>query len=290
MIDSFNGKPMLWRFVGKWGRCHRSGGVTFLNLDMTTGGRMKNAAFAEGVRSGFGLCVFDISWTIEARCDEEMPERLLGGATIIRPELVEARQLTVHANGRVSLGGTRNGSAITAVASSDDDAGAGVREHPVPAVLSQFLRAWEAGDSSAAAACCTDDVLCVSPSAIYAGIAVVSEKQFGKPARRVDAPLRLVARDSGGRRWARPVVITNACASGGNMHAAAHAAAHAATPGDGPFYADVRASSGCGWPMLLPLLRLLGQAAERCELRQEFTLRETAGGYDKISKIELRTL
>ena len=46
---------------------------------MCTGGRLKNSAFAEGIRSGFGLCVFDISWTIEARSDDEMPERLLSG-------------------------------------------------------------------------------------------------------------------------------------------------------------------------------------------------------------------
>ena len=26
MIDSFNGKPMLWRFFGSWGSCGRTGG------------------------------------------------------------------------------------------------------------------------------------------------------------------------------------------------------------------------------------------------------------------------
>ena len=87
MIDFFNGKPMLWRFFGVWGDCRRSGNVVFLNLDFCTGGRLKNAAFHEGVKGGFQNVTFDISWTLEARSDDEMPETLLGGVTIMRPQL-----------------------------------------------------------------------------------------------------------------------------------------------------------------------------------------------------------
>lgn len=58
MINAFSGKPMLWRFFGVWGRCHRRGAAVFINMDMCTGGMLKNRAFAEGVRSGFGKVVF----------------------------------------------------------------------------------------------------------------------------------------------------------------------------------------------------------------------------------------
>ena len=75
---------MLWRFFGIWGNCSRRGSVVFANLDFCTGGRVKNAAFARGVKLGFQHLVFDFSWTIEAREEEEMPERLLGGVTISR--------------------------------------------------------------------------------------------------------------------------------------------------------------------------------------------------------------
>ena len=84
MIDQFNGKPMLWRWFGVWGSLQRRHGVVFANLDMCTGGRLKNAAFASGYASASDGLVFDVSWTLEARGDGEMPERLLGGATVCR--------------------------------------------------------------------------------------------------------------------------------------------------------------------------------------------------------------
>ena len=92
MIDSFNAKPMLWRFFGVWGQCRREGRVVFIDCDMCTGGRLKNSAFFEGQRSGIGH-VTDLSWTLEARTDEEMPERLLGGATLVRPDCLGASPL-----------------------------------------------------------------------------------------------------------------------------------------------------------------------------------------------------
>ena len=92
MIDSFNAKPMLWRFFGVWGQCRREGRVVFIDCDMCTGGRLKNSAFFEGQRSGIGH-VTDLSWTLEARGDEEMPERLLGGATLVRPDCLGASPL-----------------------------------------------------------------------------------------------------------------------------------------------------------------------------------------------------
>ena len=67
---------MLWRFFGVWGRCCRSGAVVILNLDFQTGGRIKNLAFARGVQAGFDNMVYDVSWTLEARHDAQMPERL----------------------------------------------------------------------------------------------------------------------------------------------------------------------------------------------------------------------
>jgi hypothetical protein len=73
MLESFNGKPILWRFYGVWGSCSRQGAVAFLNLDFCTGGRLKNSAFSEGAKRVHSW-VIDIGWTLEARCDEEMPE------------------------------------------------------------------------------------------------------------------------------------------------------------------------------------------------------------------------
>lgn len=83
MIEKFNGKPMLWRWFGVWGNCGRRGAVTYLNLDFCTGGLLKNTAFSQGMR-GVEACNFDLSWCLEAREDAEMPERLMGGATICR--------------------------------------------------------------------------------------------------------------------------------------------------------------------------------------------------------------
>jgi len=84
MVDLFNGKPMLWRFFGAWGKCSRRGAVVIVNMDMQTGGRIKNSAFARGVQSGYHHMVFDVAWTLEGRTDSELPERLLGGVTICR--------------------------------------------------------------------------------------------------------------------------------------------------------------------------------------------------------------
>lgn len=79
----FNGKPMLWRFFGVWGNCVRCGAAQFINMDFCSGGAIKNAAFFEGLKYLHKeRIVWELSFTLEARTDDEMPERLLGGAAI----------------------------------------------------------------------------------------------------------------------------------------------------------------------------------------------------------------
>ena len=105
MVSQFNGKPMLWRFWGVWGCCLRKGDVVFANLDFMTGGRLKNSAFSQACGgSGLDSVVFDVSWTLESRCDAEMPERLLGGGTICRPDLSSARHLYFDSTGKLRVG------------------------------------------------------------------------------------------------------------------------------------------------------------------------------------------
>ncbi len=229
MMDSFNGKPMLWRFFDEWGSAARRGSVCFLNLDFMTGGRMKNAAFAEGVRSGFHRCVFEISWTIEARADEEMPERLLGGAAIVRPRLLEAPRLAInHVDGTGSLncgdgararGYVRAATAATvATARADEEALSLIGfslEAPAPAVLRRFLAAREAGDVAAAAACCTANVVCACAGVTYEGLEAVVAKQFATRAQCFGAvPLVLVAQGRQRTRWARRVLARDVAPNG----------------------------------------------------------------------------
>ena len=103
MLEAFNGKPMLWRWFGVWGDCERVGGVVNLNLDFCTGGRIKNRAFARGMPAGEGKALWDLSFTLEARDDAEMPERLIGGATFCRVHTAAMPTLAEDAGGAVRL-------------------------------------------------------------------------------------------------------------------------------------------------------------------------------------------
>ena len=100
MVQWFNAKPMLWRFFGVWGNCLRRGGVTFVNLDFCTGGRLKNRAFFEGLALARNTVVFDLAFTLEARGDDDMPERLLGGATACRLDFEAAPHVHPLGDGR----------------------------------------------------------------------------------------------------------------------------------------------------------------------------------------------
>ena len=103
MLSKFNGTPMLWRFFGIWGNCGRAGGVAYVNLDFCTGGRLKNTAFAQGLPA-FKWAIFDMSWTIESRDNSEMPEVLLGGAAVCRPDARTATRLVwSQADGRYRI-------------------------------------------------------------------------------------------------------------------------------------------------------------------------------------------
>ena len=102
MIEQFNGKPMLWRFFGVWGDCCRRGGVACVNLDFCTGGRIKNAALFQAATT-LGSFVGDLSWCLESRADVEMPERLIGGATIVRIDVRSLPTLDVGPSGAVRL-------------------------------------------------------------------------------------------------------------------------------------------------------------------------------------------
>ena len=102
MIDHFNGKPMLWRFFGVWGDCGARGAVATVNLDFCTGGRVKNAALAQCTRTFDGF-VGDMSWLLESREDAEMPERLIGGVTIVRIDLGTLPLLREDAAGSVRV-------------------------------------------------------------------------------------------------------------------------------------------------------------------------------------------
>mmetsp|Transcript_5208 Transcript_5208/g.8742 ORF Transcript_5208/g.8742 Transcript_5208/m.8742 type:complete len:341 (+) Transcript_5208:146-1168(+) len=94
----FDGKPMLWRWFGVWGNCIRNGDVTFLNLDFCTGGRLKNQAFARGAPKLRNFVV-EFSFTLEARTDAEMPERLIGGASFCRLNIFALPKLVVDSQG-----------------------------------------------------------------------------------------------------------------------------------------------------------------------------------------------
>ena len=103
MLTWFNAKPMLWRFFGVWGNCFRRGAATFINLDFCTGGRIKNKAFYEMLAIGNNTIVFDLAFTLEARTDDEMPERLLGGATACRLNFHTAPEIYAVEEGTYAL-------------------------------------------------------------------------------------------------------------------------------------------------------------------------------------------
>ena len=236
MMDAFNATPMLWRFFGKWGRCSRSGAVAFANLDFAAGGSMKNAAFAEGLRSGFDSVVYDISWVLEARADEEMPERLLGGVTLVRPDLLAAPRLLRGHDGSFNVstgssvgvgvgvgihgGGTSSMGALTVGGDSGSGMGSPMGQDGVPVVLTTFLVARSKGDVDAAACCCPEDVICVTLQAEYIGLAAVKRGQFVNAAQKFDSPLQPMASFSlaggcvafrcggGSGRWFRPIEAT----------------------------------------------------------------------------------
>ena len=177
MINWFNGTPMLWRFFGTWGRCERRGAAVFLNLDFCTGGMLKNSAFAQGVRAGFELCTFDLSWTVEARDDEEMPECLIGGATVCRPKFSVVPTMEKGSDGAYRLG------------DSESPAGGGgaAASQQVPRVLLTFIAARYDGDCEAAAACCTDNIECTGPLGTTRGRTEVQSKLFFRPWGNADA-------------------------------------------------------------------------------------------------------
>ena len=68
-----------------------------------TGGRIKNRAFARGMPAGEGKALWDLSFTLEARDDAEMPERLIGGATFCRVPTAAMPTLAEDAGGAVRL-------------------------------------------------------------------------------------------------------------------------------------------------------------------------------------------
>ena len=183
--------------------CRRRGAATFVNLDFCTGGKLKNMAFAEGVRCSNHNLVFDISWTLEARSDEEMPERLLGGATLCRLDYEAAPQIITTADGRHSLAGEMPDAPATAPAihtpavSSPTPAvpvprspaplppkpapAAAANGPHVPHCLSDFVAARERGDMTAAAACCTIDLECVGPLGSTKGLSDAKTTYFYRP-------------------------------------------------------------------------------------------------------------
>ena len=249
MIDSFNGKPMLWRFYGKWGNCSREGDVVFVNLDMCTGGMLKNSTFAEGVRGAyFEHSLFDIAWTLEARTDEEMPERLLGGARIVRPQLTTVgsglptraapegatrdadaalpvssdRQppslADSSATRRPSRGAVMAGTGMAAAAAAA--ASPAVACEKPPAVLTKFLSARRLGDAATAASCCTEDIACCRLGGkMVVGRETLRRGLFTRPTRHFSQPLRLLARRGGVTRWGREVTVP-AMANGGQPSSA----------------------------------------------------------------------
>ena len=220
MVEWFNGKPMLWRFFGVWGSCKRRGAATFVDLDFCTGGRLKNSAFAEGIQHGSNL-TFDISWTLEARSDEEMPECLIGGATICRGQymsdsvprmyrtstgvyalstsagLAEPAESSgaAAASGKapavveektpvkaaLSAPGGTTSPSPATISAISAAVATPIRAEVVPQVLAAFIEARAIGDLRAASACCTDDVECVGPLGSTRGLRAARERFFHRP-------------------------------------------------------------------------------------------------------------
>lgn len=82
MLAGFNGKPTLVTKSGMWYSTCREGGGGYAELDCNTAHWCYVAR--QGLHaawSSVGRCVFDFGVTIEAREDENMPERLLGAVT-----------------------------------------------------------------------------------------------------------------------------------------------------------------------------------------------------------------
>lgn len=189
MLEWFNARPMLWRFFGSWGRCSRRGAAVFVSLDFCTGGRLKNSAFSEALRSGFARAnVLDFAFTLEARTDAEMPERLIGGATLCRPNLGAVPHAQKAVDGRY---------VIPASATS-----------PASKVLRTFIEARARGDASAAAACCAEDLVCVGPLGSTQGLRQASARLFGRASQPVDSVVRELQLVGGGPKeqlWRRAV-------------------------------------------------------------------------------------
>ena len=199
MINWFNGTPMLWRFFGTWGRCERRGAAVFLNLDFCTGGMLKNSAFAQGVRAGFELCTFDLSWTVEARDDEEMPECLIGGATVCRPKFSVVPTMEKGSDGAYRLGDSE----------SPGGGGGAAASQQVPRVLLTFIAARYDGDCEAAAACCTDNIECTGPLGTTRGRTEVQSKLFFRPWGNADAKVLTPLKRAAGADevWSREVEV-----------------------------------------------------------------------------------
>ena len=102
MLEAFNGKPMLWRWFGV-GATANARAASSTSTSTSARAAASRTARSRGMPAGEGKALWDLSFTLEARDDAEMPERLIGGATFCRVHTAAMPTLAEDAGGAVRL-------------------------------------------------------------------------------------------------------------------------------------------------------------------------------------------